>query len=103
MSAAASLPRRSLWLLCAVSAGWAFSFGLGAPLASLWLSDNGCSPTILGLNTAAYYGGIALTAGILPTLMGRSVRGCVLAGMVLSALTTALFPTVGGLTWWFFV
>jgi MFS family permease len=94
-------PRRTLVVLCVVSAGWAVSFGLGAPLASLWLKDHGCSPTVLGLNTAAYYAGIALTAVVMSQLMGRSARGCVLAGLALSTLTTALFPAADGLVWWF--
>jgi MFS family permease len=97
MSALVFAPRRELALLCAVSAGWAFSFGLGAPLASLWLAGRGCEPTVLGLNTAAYYAGIALAAVYLPRLMVRSTRGCVVAGLLLSALTTALFPVVDNL------
>src|SRR5262249_55208349 len=30
-------PGRALLVICLASAGWAFSFGVGAPLASLWL------------------------------------------------------------------
>jgi MFS family permease len=101
MSALDAAHRRKLVTLCAVSAAWAVSFGLGAPLASLWLADHGCEPTVLGLNTAAYYAGIALTALFLPRWMGRSARGCVVTGMLLSTLTTALFPAVNDLAWWF--
>jgi MFS family permease len=101
MSARASADRRMLALLCSASASWAFSFGLGAPLASLWLADHGCKPITLGLNTAVYYAGIALAAAALPNLMGRSLRACVVAGLIISALTTALFPAVNSLAWWF--
>jgi MFS family permease len=101
MAALVVAPRRQLTLLCVVSAGWAFSFGLGAPLASLWLAGHGCEPSILGLNTAAYYAGIALVAAALPRLMVHSTRGCVVFGLFLSALTTALFPAIDNLYWWF--
>lgn len=101
MATLSTSPRRTLAVLCVVSVGWAVSFGLGAPLASLWLKGHGCSPSVLGLNTAAYYAGIALTAVAMSQLMGRSVRGCVLAGLILSTLTTALFPVADGLAWWF--
>ena len=103
MPASAAPVHRSLSLLCAVSAAWAFSFGLGAPLASLWLADHGCGPTVIGLNTAAYYAGIAAAAAPLPWLMTRSARACVVAGLVLAALTTAFFPAVDGLAWWFLI
>jgi MFS family permease len=101
MSALVVAPRGELALLCAVSAGWAFSFGLGAPLASPWLAGHGYDETVQGLNTAVYYAGIALTAVYLPRLMGRTTRGCVVAGLLVSALTTALFPLVNNLCWWF--
>ena len=53
-------PGRSLLVICCASAGWAFSFGVTAPLASLWLKQAGHSDTVIGLNTAVYYGGLAL-------------------------------------------
>jgi MFS family permease len=101
MSAPATSARRTLAVLCGVSAAWAFSFGTGAPLASIWLADHGLGPTALGLNTAIYYAGIALTAACLPRWMARSPRGCVVAGLVLSGVTTAGFPAADGVAWWF--
>ncbi len=92
---------RSLAFLCLASFGWAFSFGLGAPLASLWLRDAGASDTVIGLNTGVYYGGIALAAAAVPWLMRRYGRGCVVMGMAASGVTVALFPWGGSFAWWF--
>jgi MFS family permease len=99
-----SAPRRNvrtLAALCLVSAGWAFSFGLGAPLASLWLNGAGYSDSVVGLNTGVYYLGIALTAAVVPWMMRRFGRRCPAAGFLLSALTVALFPWGGSLFGWF--
>lgn len=102
MAEAAAWParRRSLLLLCLASAGWAFSFGLGTPLASLWLRDAGCNARVIGLSTSIYYLGVALASLLVPWLMKRSSRACVTVGMVGDAVTTALFPWVEGLAAW---
>jgi MFS family permease len=92
---------RVLLALCLVSAGWAFSFGLGAPLASLWLSGAGHSDSIVGLNTGVYYLGIAVTAIVVPRLMRRWGRACPALGFVLSGATVVLFPWGGGMFGWF--
>jgi MFS family permease len=92
---------RVLCVLCLVSAGWAFSFGLSAPLASLWLSEAGYSDSVVGLNTGIYYLGIAATAIAVPGLMRRLGRRCPALGFVLSAATVLLFPWGGGLVSWF--
>jgi MFS family permease len=92
--------RRSLVLVSLASLGWAFSFGLGAPLASLWLRDAGLSARGIGLNTSLYYLGIALAAPFVPALMRRANRGCVIAGMLLDAGATAVFPWCGGAFVW---
>jgi MFS family permease len=88
-------------MLCLASAGWAFSFGLGAPLASLWLRDAGHDARIIGLNTSVYYLGIALAALAVPWLMRRASRACVVTGIVTDALVTALFPWTESLPIWF--
>jgi MFS family permease len=80
---------------------WAFGFGVGAPLASLWLRDAGCSGTIIGLNTGVYYLGTALAAGPIPWMMRRWGRSSVVAGVIASALTVAVFPWGGSLYGWF--
>jgi MFS family permease len=79
------------------SLAWAFSFGLGAPLASLWLHDHGLGYRTVGLNTGIYYLGIALTAGLVPRLMRRWGAGCVATGCLVSGVTVALFPYAGSL------
>jgi MFS family permease len=94
-------PGRALLVICLSSAAWAFSFGLGAPLAALWLKHAGCSDTIIGLNTAAYYGGLALAALVVPLLMRRWGQACTTAGMAISGLAVALFPFGASLHWWF--
>ena len=92
MAALASPSRRLLFVLCTASAGWAFSFGLSVPLAALWLEQQGCSQKVIGLNSSAYYLGVAIASFALPALMRRSSRRCVVAGMIVDGLTTALFP-----------
>jgi MFS family permease len=101
MSAPSILSTRTLLAHCLASAAWAFSFGLGAPLASLWLQDAGQDFTVIGLNTGTYYLGIALAAGLIPWLMRRWGRGCPVLGMVLSGLSVAAFPWGGSLAGWF--
>jgi MFS family permease len=91
---------RTLALLSLASLGWAFSFGLGAPLASLWLRDAGCSAGTIGLNTSLYYLGVALASPLVPLLMRRANRWCVAAGMTLDAVATALFPWATGPVAW---
>jgi MFS family permease len=84
--------RRTLRMLCLASGGWAFGFGLGAPLASLWLRDAGRGARIIGLNTSLYYVGVALAAFAVPNLMRRASRYCVAGGIFADAVATALFP-----------
>jgi MFS family permease len=94
-------PGRALLVICLASACWSFSFGAGAPLASLWLKQVGCSETIIGLNTAVYYAGLALAALVVPVLMRRLGPRCTTLGMGISALAVALFPWGNTLNWWF--
>jgi MFS family permease len=80
---------------------WAFSFGVNAPLASFWLQHAGYSDTVIGLNTAAYYLGIASAAIAVPWAMQRFGTAALITGLTLSALTAAAFPWGGGLAGWF--
>jgi MFS family permease len=91
---------RALAFLCLASAGWAFSFGLGAPLSALWLRDAGSSAHAIGLNTSAYYLGVALTSVFVPGLIRRHARFWIVAGMMLDAATTAAFPYFHGMVAW---
>jgi MFS family permease len=97
------LNTRALAVICLAALGWAFSFGLSAPLASLWLQDAGWNDSIVGYNTATYYLGIALTAGFIPRLMRRWGAGCVVAGCFLSGVTAAAFPWCHSLAAFFVV
>jgi len=92
--------RRTLFVLCLASGGWAFGFGLGAPLASLWLRDAGCNAPVIGLNTSLYYLGVALAAFAAPPLMQRFCRPCIVGGILMDAIVVALFPWAGGLISW---
>jgi MFS family permease len=87
-------------MLCLASGGWAFGFGLGAPLASLWLHDAGYSDFVIGLNTSLYYLGVALAAFIVPRLMRRFCCLCVVGGIIIDAVVTALFPWIDNLLAW---
>jgi MFS family permease len=93
----------SRWLsaLCLASVFWAFSFGSGAPLASVWLRDRDCSETLVGLNTGTYYLGIALAAGLIPWMMRRWGRPCLVVGMVVSGVSVACFPLSMSPVAWF--
>jgi MFS family permease len=84
-----------LGILCLAALAWSFSFGLGAPLASRWLEDAGSSDGLIGLNSGVYYLGIAVTSGLVPWMMLRWGRGCLVVGMIGSAVSTALFPWGG--------
>jgi MFS family permease len=101
MGTATTAPGKALLVICLASACWSFSFGAGAPLTSLWLKQHGCSETIIGLNTAAYYAGLALTALIVPLLMRRWGGRCATLGMGIAALAIAIFPLGSTLNWWF--
>jgi MFS family permease len=90
----------TLLVVTLASFGWAVSFGLGAPLASLWLRDAGCNGRTIGLNTSAYYFGVAIASLFIPWLMRRANRACVVTGMVLDAFTTAIFPWCDGTPIW---
>jgi len=92
---------RTLLLLCLTSGGWAFGFGLGAPLAALWLRDAGHSAGVIGLNTSLYYLGVALAALAAPSLMRHHCRLCIVGGIGADALVTALFPWADNLFAWF--
>jgi MFS family permease len=67
----------------------------------LWLKDAGCSDTVIGLNTAIYYCGLAVAALAVPAFMRRCGATCTVAGMAISGLTVAVFPLASGPVWWF--
>ncbi len=95
-------PLRWLVPLCLVSVLWAFSFGVNAPLASLWMQEAGCSDHLIGLNTGTYYLGIALASAGVPWAMRRFGCAALFVGVFASAVTAAAFPWGGGVAGWFF-
>ncbi len=90
-----------LAVICLATAAWSFSFGLGAPLAALWLRGAGCADSTVGDNTGTYYLGMAVAAAAVPWLMRRWGNGCIVAGALVSGLTVAVFPWGAGGAWWF--
>jgi MFS family permease len=92
--------RRTLALVSIASAAWAFCFGLGLPLGSLWLRDAGCNATDIGLCSSAYYLAVAVTSLFVPFLMGRRTRIVVVAGMIVDGVTVMFFPLAHDLTSW---
>jgi len=91
---------RTLVLVSLASLGWAVSFGLGAQLAPLWLADAGLDASTRGLNTSFYYLGVAIASPVIPLGMRRFNRLCVVVGMLLDAITTAVFPFCQGILVW---
>jgi MFS family permease len=67
----------------------------------LWLKQAGCSDTVIGLNTAIYYGALGLTALAVPWLMRLGGSRSCAVGMCLSGVAVALFPLGHGWLWWF--
>src|SRR5260370_42400208 len=93
--------RRTLAVLCLASAGWAFSFGIGATLAAPLLAEAGYDKTTIVLNTSTSYLGVSVASTALPWLPRAPGRTFVVAGMVIDAATVALFPWAGGPLGWF--
>ena len=91
---------RTLSLVSTASAAWAFCFGLGLPLGSLWLRDAGCNATAIGLCSSAYYFAVAITSLFLPWLMGRGAKFAVVAGMIVDGLTVMIFPLIDNYAGW---
>jgi MFS family permease len=87
--------------LCVVSVLWAFSFGVNAPLAAVWMQTKGCSDTLIGLNTGVYYLGIAVAATLVPWAMRYWGCTALFVGVAASAVTAAAFPWGGGTPGWF--
>src|SRR5579883_531317 len=92
---------RTLLLLCLASGGWAFAFGLGSQVSTHWLRFHGASDTLIGLNHACYYLGVALGSLCAPRLARRAGPACAAWGMLASSLTLGLFPWGGGPAGWF--
>lgn len=92
---------RTLLVVCLASAAWAFSFGVGSQVVSHWLHAHDASNTVIGLNHAVYYLGLALASLAVPRLLRRHGSRAAAWGMVASGLTLAAFPWGGGVPGWF--
>src|SRR5581483_519699 len=92
---------RTLTLLCLASGGWAVAFGVGSQVSTHWLKYHAASDTLVGLNHACYYLGVALGSLAAPQLARRLGPACAAWGLLASGLTLALFPWGGGPLGWF--
>ena len=101
MAGVARTSPRTLAAVCLAGLGWAFSFGVGAPLAAFWMRGRWLQHKIVGLNTSIYFLGAAAAALWAPALMKKAGRWCITLGIVVDALSTALFPLAPGLAIWF--
>jgi len=66
-----ALNARSLCVIGAASASWAFSFGLGSQVVSHWLKAQGHSDTVIGLSHSFYYFGLAVASCLVPVMTRR--------------------------------
>jgi len=98
---APGLSKRSLTLICLASASWAICFGVGTQLGTLWLKDHGASNSTIGFNHAIYYLGLTLASLAAPRLFRRFGIHCSTIGLLLSALSLAMFPWASGPIGWF--
>jgi MFS family permease len=96
---------RGLTLICVCTAAWAFNFGLSSQLTAFWLNDlgrgDGVVNTEIGLNQGCYYFGLAVVVMLVPRMMRRWGRRCTVVGLILSGLSTILFPYAGTLAGWY--
>jgi MFS family permease len=92
---------RTLLLIAATSAAWAFSFGVGSQVISHWLRDHGASNTVIGLNHSAYYLGLAAASLAVPAVVRRLGTRAAALGMIVSGLVLIFFPFAGGMAGWF--
>ncbi len=97
-----ALNARSLCVIGAASAGWAFSFGLGSQVVSHWLKEQGNSDTVIGLSHSFYYFGLAVASCLVPLMTRRlGPVWCAALGMIFSGVTLALFPLADNVALWY--
>jgi MFS family permease len=97
-----ALNARSLCVIGAASAGWAFSFGLGSQVVSHWLNARGNSDTVIGLTHSFYYFGLAVASCLVPRLTRRlGPAWCAAFGMIGAGVTLALFPLADNVGSWY--
>jgi len=80
-------------LICWTVATWAFSFGVGSQLVTLWHQSELRTNSVNGYSHSFYYFGMAVASFVVPLAMRRiGSLSCVAVGMVLSGITLAAFP-----------
>src|SRR3954471_21285706 len=92
-----------LVLVCAATAAWAVSFGLGSQAVSHWLKAHQASDTLVGLVHAAYYLGVAVASLAVPALTRRLGLGCSHVGMLVTAVSLAVFPAMTDAAGWLLI
>src|SRR3954468_11360245 len=92
-----------LLLVCAVTAAWAVSFGVGSQAVSHWLKAHEASDTLLGVVHAVYYLGVAVASRAVPPLPRRLGLACTTLGMLLSVVSLAVFPAGAGAAGWLII
>jgi MFS family permease len=92
---------RNLLLICLTSAAWSFSFGVGSQLVTPWLRAHDESETLIGLNHGSHYLGLALASLAVPWLTRRLGGRAAALGMLVCAVSLALFPWADGPVGWF--
>jgi MFS family permease len=97
-----ALDTRSLLVIGASSAGWAFSFGLGSQAVSHWLKHREINDTVIGFNHSFYYFGLAAASFLVPWLTRFiGTKPCAAIGMFGSAVTLLLFPFGDSEPYWY--
>jgi MFS family permease len=93
---------RSMLLICGTTTAWAFSFGLGTQVVSLWLTALQESQTVIGLTHSFYYFGLAVASCAVPWMTRRlGTTGCAALGMIGAGITLAAFPWADGEAGWY--
>jgi MFS family permease len=94
------VPAAPVIIVCAVTALWGLSFGIGTQATSHWLDLHEASDTLIGLVHAAYYLGVAAASLTVPRITRRLGLATCSFGMLASALSLALFPLASGPVGW---
>lgn len=94
--------RLSTAAVIATAAIFGLTYGLTAPLVASDLAERGAGEAMIGANAAMHALGVLLIAPFLPRLAVRyGQRGLIVAALLLSATTLALFPFVPLVWLWF--
>ena len=94
-----SKPLSGLYLISFLSG---FSMGIFNPLISILMGQQGINQIVIGANSSLYYLIIALFAPLAGKLIrDYGIRPIVIIGILLTTITTSVFPHTDNLTLWF--